>query len=283
MDLAAEYRRAGYRAAGLWTEQTLAGLVPAAAARHPNRELFAFDGVRITYAEFEAWTRVVAGDLVRRGVRPGDRVLVQLPNRLEVLVLQVAAFRAGAVDVPVVPIYREHEMRQILADCRPAVVCSTARLGERDPAAELDILLGELGQEPVARYLVDGSRPGWVAFPDRGRPPPEEQLPDPPRPDEPVLLLYTSGTTSAPKGALLSSRAVVAHLVNFREALGAGEHTVTLAATPLSHLGGFVAAGRHRAPAGRVRRRRAALAPEVVDRAAAVGVSVETRSEGTPA
>jgi acyl-CoA synthetase (AMP-forming)/AMP-acid ligase II len=150
-------------------------------------------------------------------------------------------------------------------------------------------------------------------------------LPEPPPPEEPVLLLYTSGTTAAPKGALLSSRAVIAHLTNFRDALGAGEHTVTLAATPLSHLGGFVAAvvfpafvgGRsvimpawrpdeaveliarervnlmmgatvfvsdlvqryERTPQGTYRlptyaAAGATLAPEVVDRAAAVGVDV---------
>ncbi len=238
-DPATGYREAGYRAAGLWTDATLAGLVPAAAARHPDRELFCFEGERVTYGAFESWTRAIASDLVARGVQRGDRVLVQLPNRLEALAVQVAAFRAGAVDVPVVPIYRTHEMRQILADCRPSAVCSTARLGERDPAAELDGLLAELGQTPAVRYLVDGARPGWIPVPDTG---PDTKLPEPPPADEPVLLLYTSGTTSAPKGALLSSRAVYAHLVNFAGALGAGEHTVTLAATPLSHLGGFVAA-----------------------------------------
>lgn len=240
-DPATSYREAGYRAAGLWSDATLAGLVPAAAARHPDRELFCFEGARVTYGAFEAWTRAIAADLVARGVRRGDRVLVQLPNRLEALAVQVAAFRAGAVDVPVVPIYRTHEMRQILADCRPAAVCSTGRLGERDPAAELDGLLAELGQCPAVRYLVDGTRDGWAAVPDADARPAGE-LPEPPPADEPVLLLYTSGTTSAPKGALLSSRAVYAHLVNFAGALGAGEHTVTLAATPLSHLGGFVAA-----------------------------------------
>ncbi|MCM3850073.1 acyl--CoA ligase [Pseudonocardia sp. DR1-2] len=235
------YRYAGYRASGLWTATTLADLVPRAAARHPERELFCFEGRRVSYGEFERWTRAIAQDLVRRGVAPGDRVLVQLPNRLEALAVQVAAFRAGAVDVPVIPIYREHEMRQIVADCRPAVVCTVDALGPRDPAAELDGLLDEAGLDPVVRYLVGGGRPGWVAVPDAATAV-DEPLTVTRGPADPALLLYTSGTTAAPKGALLSHRAVVAHLVNFRDALGAGEHTVTLAATPLSHLGGFVAA-----------------------------------------
>lgn len=240
-DPARAYRYAGYRASGLWTPTSLADLVPEAAARHPERELFSFEGTRITYGAFERWTPAVAQDLVRRGVRPGDRVLVQLPNRLEALAVQVAAFRAGAVDVPVIPIYREHEMRQIVADCRPAAVCTVDALGDRDPSAELDALCDEAGVTPAVRYLVGDERSGWTAVPG-----PEAAddtaLPASADPAEPALLLYTSGTTAAPKGALLSHRAVVAHLVNFRDALGAGEDTVTLAATPLSHLGGFVAA-----------------------------------------
>lgn len=242
--LSRAYRYAGYRASGLWTATSLADLVPDAASRHPERELFAFEGRRLTYGEFEQWTGAVARDLVQRGVRPGDRVLVQLPNRLEALAVQVAAFRAGAVDVPVIPIYREHEMRQIVDDCRPAAVCTVATLGDRHPAAELDTLLGEVGIDPVVRYLVDGDRNGWATMPDLADPGPDPDvsLPPSPAPEDPQLLLYTSGTTAAPKGALLSGNAVIAHLVNFRDALGADEHTVTLAATPLSHLGGFVAA-----------------------------------------
>ncbi len=243
-DPARRYREAGYRATGLWTEETLAGLLPARAREHPDRELFLFEDRRVSYREFEEWTRAVAVDLVGRGVRPGDRVLVQLPNCLEALVVQVAAFRAGAVDVPVIPIYRQHEMRQILADCRPAVVCSAVVLGQRSPVVEIDGLLAELGLAPLVRYAIGGDQAGWAALPGPtgGGGDGDAALPEPPGVDEPVLLLYTSGTTAAPKGALLSTRALIAHLVNFRDALGAGEHTVTLAATPLSHLGGFVAA-----------------------------------------
>ena len=231
------YRHAGYRATGLWTDDVLGGVLERRAREHPDRELFRFEDRRLTYGEVEAWTATVAADLVARGVRRGDRVLVQLPNCLEALVLQVAAFRAGAVDVPVVPIYREHEVRQILADCTPAAVCTAAELGSRRPVEEIDALLADLGQDPV-RYAV-GAGTGWhpLPTPDAARP----ELPPPAPADRPALLLYTSGTTSAPKGALLSGRALFAHLRNFALAVAAGPETTMLAATPLSHLGGFVA------------------------------------------
>lgn len=239
-DLAAQYRHATYRALGLWTDERIGDLVSSRAARFGERELFAFEDRRMTYREFDSWVHAVAADLVTHGVRRGDRVLVQLPNCLEALVLQIAAFRIGAVDVPVIPIYREHEMRQILADCTPSAIAAAAVLGDREPAAELDVLCAELDVQPVARYLVGGGRPGWSEVPAD---PPESdvELPEPLPAEQTALLLYTSGTTAAPKGARLSSRALFAHMRNFAEALDAGERTVTLAATPLSHLGGFVA------------------------------------------
>ncbi|GAB2960007.1 cyclohexanecarboxylate-CoA ligase [Amycolatopsis acidiphila] len=238
-NVAAEYRQAGYRASGLWTEDRIGDLVRSRAARYPDRELFCFEGRRVTYREFDGWTTAVAADLVRRGVRPGDRVLVQLPNCLEALVLQVAAFRIGAIDVPVVPIYREHEMRRILADCRPAAVVAAAELSPRRPAEEFDGLLAEMGHQPAVRYIVGDHRDGWEQVTaDAGD---GFELPEPLPASAPALLLYTSGTTSAPKGALLTGQALYAHMRNFQEALGAGQQTVTLAATPLSHLGGFIA------------------------------------------
>src|SRR5262245_26558362 len=138
------------------------------ASRTPGRELFVFEGRRVTYGEFDAWVTTVASDLVRRGVRRGDRVMVQLPNCLEALVLQVAAFRIGAIDMPVIPIYREHEVRQIVAESRPAVVAAAGRLGPREPAAELDGICAELGHEPAVRYLTGGKRPGWDPVPGPG-------------------------------------------------------------------------------------------------------------------
>ena len=228
---------------GWWTSDRIGDLIGERAQRFPERELFSFEGRRVTYGQFDAWVTRVAIDLVAHGVRPGDRVMVQLPNCLEALVMQVAAFRIGAVDVPVVPIYREHETAQILVDARPSVVAVAAELGSRMPYREVDTVLEQLGQQPLVRYLVGGTAPGWNAVPPLDAAPAPEPitLPEPARADLPAVILYTSGTTSAPKGAVLSSRVLFAHLRNMETIAALDEDTVIAAGTPLSHLSGFLA------------------------------------------
>jgi acyl-CoA synthetase (AMP-forming)/AMP-acid ligase II len=232
-------RGASYRRAGEWTDHRIGDLLALKASDHPDRELFTFMGHQISYGEFNASVMSTAADLARLGVGRGDRVLVQLPNCLEALMFQVAAFRIGAVDVPVVPIYREHEMRQILSDSTPAAIIVATEMRGRAPTAEFDSLLSDIDHQPLVRYAIGGRRKGWRE-PPASLPDTPTNLPEPLDADESALLLYTSGTTSAPKGALISSQALFAHLRNFQTILSADESTVTLTAIPLSHLGGFV-------------------------------------------
>lgn len=140
------------------------------AARTPDRELFVFEGRRVSYAEFDAWVTTVASDLVRRGVRRGDRVMVQLPNCLEALVLQVAAFRIGAIDMPVIPIYREHEVRQIVAESRPAVIAAAARLGASRPPSSTASAPGSATSR-LSAISPAASAPAGSRFPVRATSP----------------------------------------------------------------------------------------------------------------
>jgi len=211
-----------------------------AADRWPGREFAAFSGRRVTYAEFGAWVDRIAADLLARGVTPRDRVVVQLPNCLEVIALQLAVWRLGAMAVPVVPIYLERELSQILRDARPVAVATTERLGSRTPRSELETALRIAGVNPRVRYRLDGAGDGWTAIPalDAGGDH-AEGLPDPAGPDECCLILYTSGTTSAPKGAMLSSAALVA-ATRAWERLALGPDDVALAIAPLAHIAGLV-------------------------------------------
>lgn len=241
MPVSAEHARQ-YVAAGLWTDDSIGDLLSRQASRIGDRALFAFDETRLTYREFDSWVEHVAAHMVSHGVTSGDRVVVALPNCLEALVLQAAAFRIGAVNVPVIPIYREHENRQILAGALPRVVAVAARAGMRKPFAEVDALLSELGHTPLLKYLVGGEARSWSAVPRRHDLTERAgALPRPAPSDQPALLLYTSGTTSAPKGAYLSSRALLAQLRNMAAIADLDETSVVATGTPVSHVGGLIA------------------------------------------
>jgi acyl-CoA synthetase (AMP-forming)/AMP-acid ligase II len=215
----------------------LGSLAAVAAARWPDREFAVIGDRRLSYTELSAWTDAVAHDLVAHGVGPGDNVLVHLPNCLEVIVAQLAAWRIGAVAVPVVAIYRERELSYILRDSPPAVLVTAWSIGDRKPARELDRILAEAGLTPRIRYLVSGEEAGWSPFPGSEARPAGE-LPDPADPDACCLVLYTSGTTSAPKGARLSSRAIFAAVASWDE-LRIGPDDVALAVAPLAHIAGM--------------------------------------------
>ncbi|MFD3482856.1 class I adenylate-forming enzyme family protein [Streptomyces sp. NPDC058665] len=234
-------REAYYREHGYWTAERLGWWVFDVAERTPDREFLVIGGLRLTYGEFAAWADVLAANLVEAGVVRGDRVLIQLPNLAEALLGQVAAFRIGAVNVPVVPIYREHEMAHIVNDCKPRAVISIAENRGRRPADELDGILDGASWGPVARFCVDmdGPRPGWLPFPRRDDPRPSVSLPDPLEPEKCCLMLYTSGTTSAPKGVELTGQGFVSNARSIRHTMSLGARDVFFCASPLSHLAGF--------------------------------------------
>ncbi len=236
-------RRAFYEDHGYWTPERLGWWVFDVAERATDREFVVIGDLRLTYGEFADRAAAVAAAFVEAGVRRGDPVLIQLPNLVEALIAQVAAFRMGAINVPVVPIYREHEMAHILRDCRPRAVVSVEENRSRRPADELDLLLADGDWGPVARFCVglgDRERPGWLAFPDQ----PGDRdapLPEPLEPEECALMLYTSGTTSAPKGVRLTGRAFVSNSRSVRHSMSLGAKDVFFCASPLSHLAGFAA------------------------------------------
>lgn len=235
-------RERGYYASGQWTGESIGWVSHLAAERWGERPYLLLDDTdELTYGEFDRWVRAVAADMVAAGVIPGDRVLVQLPNCLEAVVLQVAAFRIGAVAVPIIPIYREHEVRQIIADARPTVVAAPSTHRTRRPTEEIDRILADTGVETRVRYVVGDATEGWTGVPARDADIDlTVELPEPATAEGLALILYTSGTTSAPKGAMFDSRAMFASSRMWRFGLDLSARDVVVACAPVAHLAGFM-------------------------------------------
>ncbi|HEX4360598.1 MAG TPA: AMP-binding protein [Pseudonocardia sp.] len=255
-----------YLARGLWCAASVGWSLPTAAEHWPDRTALAIaasgrPAEHYTFAALHDRVRAAAADLAARGVRPGDRVVAQLPNRIELLVVILAAWQLGAVAVPLLPMYRGRELAHILRVTRPAALVAATARGDRRPAAELDEVLADLGHDPAARYAVGTAHPGWRPLPTAPPPPhnlpasrgfrqgesgilsgPAEQVPHwPAAPDECCLLLFTSGTTSEPKGVRHSSRSLLAEARSYRDEALLGAEQPVLVPAPVPHIGAVVA------------------------------------------
>jgi acyl-CoA synthetase len=236
-----------YRSRGLRTDERIGWVLSRAADRWPGRVALVCDGQRWTFADLRRWVARLARQLVDSGVRPGDRLLWQLPNSAEALALHLAGWRVGALCVPVVPAYREHEMAQILADAQPsAVVFASSTAGGRSPVEEMEALMAAQGVAPRLRLAVGGDHQGWstpAAPPHPGEDVDEQGLPDPTPAAEPCLLLYTSGTTARPKGALHGSESLVAEISTMGAAMGFSHREVFITGAPITHIAGLLLTG----------------------------------------
>ena len=161
----------------------------------------------VTASEFEERTRVAGERLLRLGLSPGDRVLWSTRSSLEAVVAHVGALRTGRlVVVPVNPAYTERELAHVVGDVRP----SAAIVDDRDQATVVSRAAG--GDIVVATPDLDlvsgGARPEGG---ERGVADLDTVDLDVAGPDAPALIAYTSGTTGAPKGAVLTHANLLAN------------------------------------------------------------------------
>lgn len=228
-----------YLVRGLWDDACVGHALPTATARWPHRTALVLGPDRLTFTRLSARVEAMAARLRTAGVGTGEHVVVQLPNTVELVVTVLAAWHVGAVPVPVLAMYRERELRHVLAATGPAAVVVAGSHGDRRPAGEIAGLLGELGQAPALRVVLGDGPAGWEPFPSETRDPTE---PATSSPDDCALVLFTSGTTSAPKGVRHSSRSLFAEARTYRDGAQLSAADAVLLPSPVPHIGALVAA-----------------------------------------
>ncbi len=191
--------------------------------------------------------RALAVGLHNLGVEPGDRVAVELPNWPEFVVSALAVAELGAVLVPLNPGYSPRELQFMLRNSEAAVAITAEEWNGVDYLQLFESLLVGL---PDLQYLVTvGKEDLWYddrifQFEDlvasgRGRElPPAEVNPV----EDPYAILYTPGTTGAPKGVVLTHDNLVRSALVTAEKLGLGPDDRTLCCVPLYHIFGLSAA-----------------------------------------
>jgi fatty-acyl-CoA synthase len=208
-------------------------------ARHalmqPDRPALRFLGRTTTWAELDTRVGALADALARRGVRSGDRVMILMLNRNEFIESFLAANSLGAIAVPVNFRLTPPEIAFLVSDCDARVVITETVLapvatGVRDlaPALETVVVAGAPTNDTVLGYedlLAEEGQPHDVV-----------DVPN----DSPALIMYTSGTTGRPKGAVLTHTNLTGQTMTGLYTNGADiNNDVGFIGVPLFHIAGI--------------------------------------------
>jgi long-chain acyl-CoA synthetase len=211
-----------------------------------------FDG-RISFAELDALSDAFAAGITAEGFQPGERVVIFMQNVPQFVIAQIGTWKAGGIAVSSNPMYKERELRELLADSGATVLVALQSL-YRDVASK--VLPGSSVRTVITTSELDfqtRDEPAVFAGIERitglgtldllelvethrGAAPPEVQL----GPDDVAFLTYTSGTTGPPKGAMTTHGNVVFNAQTYRDWIGIGSDDVVLGIAPLFHVTGLV-------------------------------------------
>ncbi|MSP81353.1 MAG: hypothetical protein EXQ94_00090 [Alphaproteobacteria bacterium] len=220
---------------------TLGAALAAAARATPEREALVFPGIRrrATYGDWWRASSAVARALIERGLRPGDRVALLAENRIEWPIVQMAVALAGLVLVPLNTHYRREDLGDALGRSRArALFLSPSFRSNRYLAMVAELRPGLPVLELVVPFGADerdGDFAGLVEAGGASRAPLPEVAAG-----AVAGLLYTSGTTGFPKGALLTHRAMLGDSWGSATRLGIGEGDRWTSIIPLFHCAGCI-------------------------------------------
>jgi amino acid adenylation domain-containing protein/non-ribosomal peptide synthase protein (TIGR01720 family) len=221
--------------AGVAEPADIGALLRRRAAEEPDRIALRFladgeaDEIALDYAGLDARVRRLAAAL-RRHAQPGDRAMLLLPNGLDYVVSFFACIHAGIIAVPAYPPAASHEqhlerLRSMLKDCRPRLLLTDAtharlitNLGAADVAESTVLLVDAAAETDEAA----GGEPAVVP------------------PDHIAFLQYTSGSTAAPKGVMVSHAQLMANLAAISDVTAFGRDDVMVSWLPLYHDMGLI-------------------------------------------
>jgi long-chain acyl-CoA synthetase len=210
---------------------SLWAMISDAVARNPDGEALVCGERRLSWPELAQQSAQVAAGLHKIGVRRGDRVAVLLGNRIEFVLTLFGAAHLGAVTVLLGTRQQKPEIAYVLSDCGAKLLIHEAALADRLPDAR-DV------PELAHRISVSDGSPSQFA----------ELLAPAPAPvpadvgeEDTAMILYTSGTTGRPKGAMLAHCNIIHSAMVFVSCLELTAADCSIAAVPLGHVTGVVA------------------------------------------
>ncbi|APE42482.1 O-succinylbenzoic acid--CoA ligase [Sulfitobacter alexandrii] len=204
-----------------------------AVSANPDGEALVCDDLRLTYREVESKVEAVSAGLAELGLGQGDRIALLLANGPEFLIVLLAGLRIGAIAVPINVREQKPELQHILDDCGAAVLVHDADTADKLPDPETT---------PALRHRVSvggtvaGSR-GYDSLSATGARKAPAQVGE----EDTAVILYTSGTTGRPKGAMLTHLNIIHSAMHFELCMELGKNERSLLSVPASHVTGLVA------------------------------------------
>ncbi|BBY81010.1 long-chain-fatty-acid--CoA ligase [Mycolicibacterium pulveris] len=205
------------------------------ALMQPDGVALRFLGQTTTWRELDERVANLAGALNRRGVEFGDRVLILMLNRTEFIEAFLAVNKLGAIAVPVNFRMTPPEIAYLVGDCQAKVIITEAVLA--GVAAAVRDIDSTLTTVIVAGGATDQTTIGYDdLIEEAGEPAPTVDIPN----DSPALIMYTSGTTGRPKGAVLTHTNLAGQALTFLFTNGADiNNDVGFIGVPLFHIAGI--------------------------------------------
>jgi acyl-CoA synthetase (AMP-forming)/AMP-acid ligase II len=202
-------------------------------ARFPEREAVVVEDRRVTYRELDDLVERAAAGLTALRLARGDRVALLLGNCLEFVVACLACNRLGLVCVPIGHRQRQPEVEFVLNDCGVAALIFETEFAINVPPPPA---VPGLRHRFVVGDPVDGAAPFASLVAQHG-PFPRHLIGE----EETAFILYTSGTTGRPKGAMLTHLGVIHSVLTMARCLGLTHEDRSIVAVPISHVTGLVA------------------------------------------
>ena len=184
----------------------------------------------LSYRQMEELSSHIAANLQKQGVAKGDRVAVIVGNRAEFPLLVIACAKIGAIMVPINVKLAVEELQYILGHSKPSIIISEHEFMDKVEKANLESVVSA---ENI--FVIDGHN-SYTQLLEKGMPFQQTEVAE----EDGILILYTSGTTGRPKGAVLTHINVIHSLMNYKMVFATDETFNTLIAVPMFHVTGLV-------------------------------------------